>query len=93
MGTEEDCKGWRTASFLLLLIMFGAEQWSEETQEIRRSEKEPELKGQREFTRGKKMKVRVSIPGERAPGHWGKGDCRRGRAFLGGEGTGRGHTL
>lgn len=47
MGREGDSRGWGVVPFLLLLILFGAKQWSEEMHEISRGEKHrAELKGE-----------------------------------------------
>lgn len=37
---EGDHRDWGAAPFLLLLILFGAKQWSEERHAIRRGEKQ-----------------------------------------------------
>lgn len=86
---------WGSSPFLLLLILFGAKQWSEERHEISRGGKQRgELKGEQEFTRGKKMKVRAIAHSESVPGDLGEGRLQEREGLPGcqGLGAGRGHT-
>lgn len=95
MGIEGDPRGWGAAPFLLLLILFGAKQWSEERHEISRGEKQRvELKGEQEFTRGEKMKVRVIAHSDSVPGDLGEGRLQEREGLPGCRrlAAGRGHT-